>query len=94
MAFHDADGAIAIGVAAEHRSHMDKSYRSQYKPDDELSARELAALKKSLRITASKDVLLDAHPRWKEHGAAAKRKAPTPSTVGEQLQAWLRSNRG
>ena len=72
---------------------MNQTYRNRYRPA-QLSDRELAVLTSSTRVTASKDVLLDAHPRWKEHGAASRQKSLAPSVLNENVQVWLKSARG
>ena len=77
---------------------MNKAYKVQHRPD-QLSARESQALAKYTYATASKKdgtfrVLLDAHPRWKEHGAASTQKPLACSVENENLQAWLKSTRG
>ena len=56
MAFHDDDDATSIGVAAMHRGHMAKPYRSRYRPNNALSARERQALDKGLQIREKKRV--------------------------------------
>ena len=83
----------AVNLPFESRAYMKQTYRNRYRPA-QLSDRELAVLTNSTRVTASNDVLLDAHTRWKEHGAASRQKSLAPSVLSEHLQVWLKSARG
>ena len=80
-------------IAYKDRAYMSEQYRNQYRPS-QLDPREMEFLAKSARVTAPETVLFDAHPRWKEHGAASRRKSLAGSVESEHLKAWLQSSRG
>ena len=92
---HGCDIALAdvTELPFQNRAYVNKTYRDRYRLA-QLSARELEVLAKSTHVTASKEVLFDEHPRWKERGAASKRVSLAPSVMNEHLQDWLKSARG
>ena len=59
-----------------------------------MSERENEVLRHSMGMTASKQLLLDAHPRINPTGAHAKRKSLAVSVSADLLKEWLKSDNG